>query len=239
MATVFVSCGQYTDEEKALGKRICEIVRLSKHEPYFAETQSNLKGLHENILSKLLECSGFITVMHPRGEVHISSTAHHIRGSVWVEQEIAIAAFIAYALKRNIQVAAFIHETVRREGIRDLLHLNPESFRTEEEIIEKLPGILDAWRLEENATVTSLVVKDELKAFGPHNYFYRNNNTEGPYCPFCWQKDEKEVLLPASKDSMSGHGRQCRVCKEIFVEGPSKVEEEDSAPRFIRDFPRY
>ena len=150
MATIFVSCGQYTEEEKTLGGRICEIVRLSKHEPYFAETQSNLRGLHENILSKLFECSGFIAVMHPRGEVHLSPTVHHYRGSVWIEQEIAIAAFIAHSLKRNIQVAAFIHETVKREGIRDLLHLNPISFRTEGEIIEKLPTVINNWRLEEN-----------------------------------------------------------------------------------------
>ncbi len=119
-------------------------------------------------------------------------------------------------------MAAFIHESVKREGIRDLLHLNPIPFRAEEEITEKLPGILNTWRLEKNTGTVSLSAKDELRASGPHNYFYRNNNAEGPYCPYCWQKYKKEVLLPASEDYFSGHGRLCRVCKELFIEGPKK-----------------
>lgn len=238
MATIFVSCGQFTEDEKNLGKRICEIVRLSRHEPYFAETQSNLRGLHENILTKLFECSGLITVMHPRGEVHVSPTAHHVRGSVWIEQEIAIAAFLTHCLKRNIQVAAFIHESVRREGIRDLLHLNPISFRDDDEITERLPAILNTWRLEENVSTVSPGTKDELKPFGPHNYFYRNNNTEGPYCPFCWQRDKKEVLLPASVDYIVGHGRHCRICNQQYIEGPKKGG--GSSPRLATDYPgRY
>lgn len=34
---VFVSCGQYTEEEKQLGKRISEIVTSFNLEPFFAE----------------------------------------------------------------------------------------------------------------------------------------------------------------------------------------------------------
>lgn len=145
--TVFISCGQYTPEEKALGKDICTIVRGVGYEPYFAENQSSLKGLHENILSKLNECSGFIAVMHPRGVVSFPGGASHTRGSVWVEQEIAIAAFLAQHGGRQIEVAAFVHEAVKREGIRDLLHLNPILFRAENEILDQLPGILRKWTL--------------------------------------------------------------------------------------------
>jgi hypothetical protein len=148
MATVFISCGQYTADEKALGKQVCELVRTLSHEPYFAENQNSLKGLHENILAKLYECTGFITIMHPRGEVQYSAKAKHIRGSVWIEQEIAIAAFITHCMGRKIEVAAFIHEDIRREGIRDLLHLNPIQFRTNEEVLNRLPGILSTWKLE-------------------------------------------------------------------------------------------
>ena len=148
MATVFISCGQYTADEKALGKQVCELVRGLNHEPYFAENQNSLKGLHENILAKLHECTGFITIMHPRGEVQSSAKAKHIRGSVWIEQEIAIAAFITHCMGRTIEVAAFIHEDIKREGIRDLLQLNPIQFRTNEEVLNRLPGILSTWKLE-------------------------------------------------------------------------------------------
>lgn len=67
-----------------------------------------------------------------------------------------------------------------------------------------------------------LTTKDDLKPFGPHNYFYRNGQTDGPYCPVCWQRDGKAVLLPASKDYTTGHERYCQVCKSGFFEGPRK-----------------
>jgi|SRR6516165_9560107 hypothetical protein len=145
---IFVSCGQYTEDEKRLGKKVCEIVRGLNYEPYFAENQNSLRGLHENILAKLNECAGMISIMHPRGEVKYSANAKHIRGSVWIEQEIAIAAFIAHCLGRKIEVAAFIHEDIKREGIRDLLHLNPVAFREDSEILRQLPAIMAKWKPE-------------------------------------------------------------------------------------------
>ena len=71
----------------------------------------------------------------------------------------------------------------------------------------------------------------QMKPFGPHNYFYRNDNTDGPYCPVCWQKDGKEVLLPASADYTTGHERYCQVCKTGFFEGPRKQPLQTRQPR--------
>jgi hypothetical protein len=167
---IFVSCGQFTVEERHLGKQVCEIVRGFNYEPYFAETQSNLKGLHENILTKLNECNGLITIMHPRGEVEHSASVKHVRGSVWIEQEIAIAAFITYCLGRKIEVAAFIHEGVKREGIRDLLHLNPISFRSDNEVLEQLPGILARWKPESSSTKLKITYRKVGSASERHDY---------------------------------------------------------------------
>jgi hypothetical protein len=55
---IFISCGQFTDQEKRLGKAVVAIVKGLGFEPYFAETQSNLNGLHENILNKLNDLKG-------------------------------------------------------------------------------------------------------------------------------------------------------------------------------------
>lgn len=80
-------------------------------------------------------------------------------------------------------------------------------------------------RVLEDESVTlkrRLAAKEEMKASGPHNYFYRNGNTDGPYCPVCWQRDEKAILLPASADYMTGHERHCQVCKTSFFEGDRK-----------------
>jgi hypothetical protein len=144
---VFISCGQYTEQEKDLGNAVAAIVQGLGFDPYFAENQSSLKGLHENILSKLNECSGFIAIAHPRGKVSFPGGGKpHTRASVWIEQEIAIASFIAKHSGRSVEVAAFIHEDIKKlEGLRALLQLNPIRFRSDDEVLEQLPGILKKW----------------------------------------------------------------------------------------------
>jgi hypothetical protein len=64
-----------------------------------------------------------------------------------VEQEIAIAAFISHCLGRKIEVAAFIHQSIKREGLRDLLHLNPKTFTTSDEVLAALPAIIKSWNI--------------------------------------------------------------------------------------------
>jgi len=145
---VFISCGQFTPQEKQLGKQVCEIVCRFGYEPYFAENQKSLKGFNENILSKLNECVGLIAIMHPRGTVRFSAKGKkHVRGSVWIEQEIAIAAFMAQCLNREIEVEAFIHEAVKREGLREFLQLNPLSFVDDQQVLDQLPDTLKRWRV--------------------------------------------------------------------------------------------
>jgi hypothetical protein len=144
--TIFISCGQYTSAEKQLGKHISEMVRtLTDCVPFFAEEVQDLNGLDANILSALHDCVGFITVMHPRGEIK-RPNGSVVRASVWIEQEIAIATYIQRVEKRTLPIIAFKHKSVGREGIRDLLHLNPFEFDDESEILAELPKRLATWR---------------------------------------------------------------------------------------------
>jgi hypothetical protein len=130
---VFVSCGQYTDEEKAIGSRVCDIIRLhTEYEPYFAEAQRSFEGLSNSILAALERMSGMVVIMHKRGEVKTPHGIHH-RASVWIEQEIAIAASLRHS-GRAIEVAAYIEDGIKREGLRDLLHMNPMTFTSSDEI---------------------------------------------------------------------------------------------------------
>jgi hypothetical protein len=144
--TIFISCGQYTFAEKQLGKQISELVSaITDCVPYFAEQVQDLNGLDANILSALHECVGFITVMHPRGEIK-RPDGSIVRASVWIEQEIAIATYIQRVEKRTLPIIAFKHKSVGREGIRDLLHLNPIEFSEETEILAELPHRLALWK---------------------------------------------------------------------------------------------
>jgi hypothetical protein len=49
-----------------LGNQICAMVtELTPFKLFFADTQNNLNGLHDNIMSALAKAVGFIAVMHP------------------------------------------------------------------------------------------------------------------------------------------------------------------------------
>ncbi|MGO9087386.1 MAG: hypothetical protein ACLP6G_02710 [Terriglobales bacterium] len=117
---IFVSCGQSTPAERQLGQAIAKLVEKETGcRAYFAENQNTLEGVTENILKRLRIAAGFIAIMHPRGNVtnpNSASGQSWVRGSVWVEQEIAIAAFISQALEQPMRVRAYVHESIFREG---------------------------------------------------------------------------------------------------------------------------
>jgi hypothetical protein len=147
---VFVSCGQSTSAERQLGKTIAKLVEEQTGcTAYFAENQTSLEGVTENILKRLNDAVAFLAIMHPRGDVSNPkdpAKSAWSRGSVWVEQEIAIAAFISQALERPMQVRSYVHQSIRREGLRDKLHLNPVLFQDDSEILDDLISFLPGWR---------------------------------------------------------------------------------------------
>lgn len=154
--TIFVSCGQRTEEERTLGRQICEII--NNHPSflaYFADMQSSLRGLNENILDRLRDCVGFVTVMHPRGTVSFGNGSVITRASVWIEQEIAIAAYIQRSRDNDLKVAAYAHQSVELEGLRELLQLNPTPFTESSEVLSHLNTVLSSWQPTEEAPLPS------------------------------------------------------------------------------------
>ncbi len=136
---LFISCGQYTAQEKQLGQDIVKLVREETTlTPYFAQDVSNLEGLTKSIFSKLDEAVGLICVMHNRGQIETPASRTVTRASVWIEQELAIAAFLNQIFERDIEVLAFCEKGVDREGVRQYLHLNPIKFVNNDEVLSKL-----------------------------------------------------------------------------------------------------
>ena len=147
-STIFISCGQFTETERLLGKSISNMAKdLTDYEPFFAQEVQDLNGLDDNILSALHECVGFITVMHPRGTLRPPDAPAQTRASVWIEQEIAIATYIQRVENRRLPIIAFKHKSVCLEGIRSLLQLNPIEFVDESEILLALPRLLGRWKI--------------------------------------------------------------------------------------------
>ncbi len=145
--SIFVSCGQFTTEERRLGRAIVKLVdEIPGMRAYFADEVQDLNALESNILAKLHEADAFITVMHPRGEIKRPDGPPITRASVWIEQEIAIATYIRQIEKRPLPVIAFRHCSVGLEGIRGLIQLNPIEFKDEMEVLAALPALLEKWK---------------------------------------------------------------------------------------------
>jgi hypothetical protein len=173
---IFISCGQVTQEEKQLGKDVCELVtKLTPHRPYFAENQSSVDGVTNSILRNLDDATALIAIMHHRDTVISRSQTQFIRASIWIEQEIAIAAFITQVLKRGLRVAAYIQEGIRREGLRDKIQLNPKSFKNNAEILTDLEALLPSWKdLPATLRISGPPkVRVEWEHSNPTNYIFK------------------------------------------------------------------
>src|SRR6266852_2410040 len=143
--TVFISCGQFLESEKTLGKKVAELVAvLTPFEGYFAENQSSLEGVTESILGRLYDSVGFIAIMHYRGAVTVQDRTI-TRASVWIEQEIAIAAFMGQFLKRPLRTVSYYQEGIQLEGVRQFILLNAKPFRTTEDVLRDLEAVLPTW----------------------------------------------------------------------------------------------
>jgi len=140
--SVFISCGQYTEAEKRLGRALASIVSSrTQATGYFAENQSSLAGVTEHILRALDNASGFVAVMHRRGAVRFTEDGQPFyRASVWVEQEIAIAAYLVQVVGRDIPVQLYVQHGIEVEGLRDNVLLHATSFEDDREVEEHFEG---------------------------------------------------------------------------------------------------
>lgn len=134
---IFISCGQQSEEEIALGKAIAQAAKEQTGiDGYFAEYQHSLDGLTRNIFNAIHSASAFIAVIHHRDKLSPDSLGY--RGSVWVEQEIAIAAFLVQSLGLRLPARVYVQKGILREGVRGYIHLNPIEFETNEDVISDL-----------------------------------------------------------------------------------------------------
>jgi hypothetical protein len=89
-ARIFVSCGQKRDNELEVARQILRKLTDMGFDPYGAMEEQSLKGIRENIFSKLEESEYFIFIDFKREKME---TGEH-RGSLFSHQELAIATFL-------------------------------------------------------------------------------------------------------------------------------------------------
>src|ERR1700752_4991860 len=92
---IFVSCGQLTESERALGLAIKEVIDSAQgFIAYFAQAVQNLEGLSTNVLTALRTCAGAVVILQDRGALlNAEGVKIGRRSSVWVNQEVAILAY--------------------------------------------------------------------------------------------------------------------------------------------------
>jgi hypothetical protein len=150
---IFVSCGQVTPAELQLGKDLVRLIEDDgRYSAYFAENQSSFEGVTQNILARLEDAAGFVAVIHPRGDVHVSIGADQVqpvftRASVWIEQEVAILAMLSQIQKKQVAVQIYSKRGVVREGLRSYVMTNPHEFDDEAQILLHFRGVLAGWTL--------------------------------------------------------------------------------------------
>jgi hypothetical protein len=96
-----------------------------------------------HVFGALDRCVGLVVVLHSRGTVRPMNL---IRASVWVEQEIAIAAFLQQVLGRTLHVVAYAEARIALEGVRESLLLNPKEFRRNQDVLDHLRLVLPTWK---------------------------------------------------------------------------------------------
>ncbi|HEX4013126.1 MAG TPA: hypothetical protein VHX17_04445 [Candidatus Cybelea sp.] len=111
---------------------------------YFAQNEATFEAVTRRILGSLARCRGFVAIMHRRGEVKSPEGPPVQRASVWVEQEIAIAAYREQILKEVIPVQIYIQSGIAREGLRDKILINHEPFDSNDQVIEHFRGVVKA-----------------------------------------------------------------------------------------------
>lgn len=150
---VFISCGQSTADEIALGTKVERFIReKTPYEPYFAEQQNTLDGLVTNILSALGRSAAFIGIMHHRGAIVTPTDETITRGSVWIEQELAICAFTQHVLHRQLAVVLYLQRGISREGIRSQLRIKPVEFDNADDVLSDLSKQVAQWTILPVAT---------------------------------------------------------------------------------------
>jgi hypothetical protein len=90
--------------------------------------------------------------MHERGTVS-SPGGPTTRASVWIEQEIAIVAFLTEVLHREIETRSYLKKGINLEGVREKIILNPKLFETDDEILVDLQTVLQRWTQELSGAV--------------------------------------------------------------------------------------
>jgi|GEM_PF-5315626 len=129
---IFIACGQAEEREKTLGIKVKKYLSKRGFNAFFAEKENDLSSLTSHIFHNLHNCAGFIGILHKR--------SGNYETSVWINQEVAIAAFIHSQL-RKVPSLILYEEGIAEEGLIKYTIANPLRFNSDGQAL----GHIYAW----------------------------------------------------------------------------------------------
>jgi hypothetical protein len=121
-AKVFVSCGQRPGAEKEFCAKLDQWLRGEGFNPYFAIQSTSILDLNSGIIRELQSSDYYLFINFAREKV-VSGTDSWLRGSVYTNQELAIAVAAGF------EKCLFVNQKgIKREGIHEYLVSNVPEF---------------------------------------------------------------------------------------------------------------
>lgn len=127
---VFIACGQSTPREKSLGLKVSALLRSHSIPSFLAETANDLESLNSHIFKNLADCTGFIAILHKR-----DNGKHDT--SVWINQEVAIAAYLR-SIGKKIPSLVLYEKGTAIEGLIKYTIANPPTFKLDEDVLSRI-----------------------------------------------------------------------------------------------------
>ena len=152
---IFVSCGQETSDEIALGRKI--IKDIAKHDGmrgFFAQDVHSSTDLNRAVFDQLKTCDGFFAVMHKRGAITYGNFPLSQRSSVWIQQEIAILCYRMHLQGSHVPMRVYAEKGILLEGVMKTAIVNPISFEKDEEVLSGLSQWLKGAEFDEHPVLT-------------------------------------------------------------------------------------
>jgi hypothetical protein len=148
---VFVSCGQETASERALGHQICSTIDMfPRTKSFYADLVHSPNDLNSEVFGALNRCDAFFAVMHDRGTVQYNNKPAVRRSSVWIQQEIAILCFRMSVRKTHLPVRVYMEEPLFLEGVMKTAIVNPIGFKEPYEVLDGLSTWLSGHDFDED-----------------------------------------------------------------------------------------
>jgi hypothetical protein len=151
--TIFVSCGQLSEDEKALGHQLTATIERHGMNAFFAEDVHSTGALNTVIFKAIHECDAFLAVLQKRGTVTYKDYPPSQRSSVWIQQEIAVLSYRMYLEQRSLPIRVYSERGIRREGVMEVAIVNAIEVDSPDEIVADVDKWLGGREFEEHPVV--------------------------------------------------------------------------------------